>query len=43
VNIGKTKDETPVATAFHNFFLTTANKLNTHKFEKEDAVSFLKD
>jgi hypothetical protein len=32
-----------VANAFNNFFLTVAEKLNTQKPEKGDAISFLKD
>jgi hypothetical protein len=43
VNIGKLKNQTTVANTFNNFFLTTSEKLNIHKFEKGDAISFLKD
>jgi hypothetical protein len=43
VNIGKLKDQITVANTFNNFFLTTSEKLNIHKLEKGDAISFLKD
>jgi len=43
VNIGTLKDQTTVANTFNNFFLTTLEKLNVHKFEEGDAISFLKD
>jgi hypothetical protein len=32
-----------VANTFNNFFLTVAEKLNTQKTEKGDAISFLQD
>jgi hypothetical protein len=32
-----------VANAFDNFLLTVAEKLNTQKPEKGDAISFLRD
>jgi len=43
VNIGTLKDQTTVANTFNNFFLTASEKLNIHKFEEGDAISFLKD
>jgi hypothetical protein len=43
VKIGTLKDQTTVANTFNNFFLTASEKLNIHKFEEGDAVSFLKD
>ena len=43
VNIGTLKDQTIFANTFNNFFLTTLEKLNIHKFEERNAISFLKD
>jgi len=43
VNIGKLKVPTTVANTFNNIFLTNSEKLNVHKFENGDAISFLKD
>jgi hypothetical protein len=43
VNIGTLKDQTTVANSFNNFFLTTSEKLNIHKSEEGDAISFIKD
>jgi hypothetical protein len=43
VNIGTLKDQTTVANIFNNFFLTASEKLNIHKFEEGDAISFFKD
>ena len=43
VNIGKIKVQTTVANTFNNIFLTTSEKLNTHKFENGEAISSLKD
>jgi hypothetical protein len=43
VNIGTTKDQITVANTFNNIFLTTSEKLNLHKFEEGDAISFLND
>jgi hypothetical protein len=43
VNIGKPKAQTTVANIFNTFFLTTSEQLNTHKFEKRNVISFLKD
>ena len=43
VNTGTLKDQTTVANTFNNFFLTASEKLNIHKFEEGDAISFLKD
>jgi len=36
-------DQTTLANTFNNFFLTTSEKLNIHKFEEGKAFSFLKD
>ena len=36
-------DETTVANAFNNFFLTATEKLNIQKSNKGDAISFLKN
>jgi hypothetical protein len=43
VNNKKLTDPSVVTSAFNNFFLTAAEKLNTQKPEKGDAISFLKD
>jgi hypothetical protein len=43
MNIKKLKDQTTVANTFNNFFLTTSEKLNIHKFKKGDAITFSKD
>jgi hypothetical protein len=43
VNNEKLKDLENVANAFSNFFLRVTEKLNIRKFEKGDAISFLKD
>jgi hypothetical protein len=43
VNIGTLKDQTTVANTFNNFFLAASEKLNIHKFDEGDAISFLKD
>jgi hypothetical protein len=43
VNNEKLTDPSMVASAFNNLFLTVTEKLNTHKPEKGDAISFLKD
>jgi hypothetical protein len=42
-NNEKLTDPSMVASAFNNFFLTVAEKLNTHKPEKGHVISFLKD
>jgi len=34
VNIGTPKEQTTVANTFNNFFLSTSEKLNVHKFEE---------
>jgi hypothetical protein len=39
----KLKDPQIMANAFNNFFLILTEKLNVQKFEKGDAISFLKD
>ena len=36
-------DQTTLANTFNNFFLTTSEKLNIHKFEEGNVISFLKD
>ena len=43
MNTGTVKDQTTVANTFNNFFLTTSEKLNIHKFEEGNVISFLKD
>jgi hypothetical protein len=43
VNIGKLKVQTTVANTSNNIFLTTSEKLNTHKFKNGEAISFLKN
>jgi hypothetical protein len=42
-NIRKIKDQMTVASTFNNFFPTTSEKLNIHKFDTDVAISFLKD
>jgi len=41
--MAKLKDKKTVVNDFNNFFLTASEKLNRYKFEKRDAISFLKD
>jgi hypothetical protein len=43
VSSEKLKDPKIMASAFNNFFLMVTEKLNIQKFEKGDALSFLKD
>jgi hypothetical protein len=43
VNVGTIKDETTVSNTFNNFLLRISEKLDIHKSEKRDAISFLKD
>jgi len=43
LNDEKLQDQTYVAKAFNNFFITITEKLNIHQIEKADAIQILKD
>jgi hypothetical protein len=43
VNDENLRDQTNMAIAFSNFFLTITEKLNIQHIEKGDSISFLKD